>query len=191
MEWPWCIARLPSTRERVLDFGSGNGFLSLAAAYRGHDVVSVDLEPKQFLFETERIDYRQGDFNEMPFESESFGHVINCSSIEHVGLAGRYGSADDGDGDIRAMAKMADILRAGGTMSLAIPVGRDGVYAPWHRVYGSERLPRLLERFEIETERYWAKVQPSVWETVSREYALAEQGSASYYAVGLFVLRRS
>ena len=78
--------------------------------------------------------------------------VLNL--IEHVGLAGRYGSPDDADGDLHAMAKMAGLLKPGGDMVLSIPIGRDAVYAPWHRVYGEQRLPQLLERWNVAEESY-------------------------------------
>jgi len=188
VEWAWTLAYLHQGAGRVLDFGSGNGMLALAAAFAGSEVVAVDLEEEQYLFRGHSIDYRRGDFNRMDFEPHSFDQIINCSSIEHVGLAGRYGSPDAADGDLEAMAKMATLLKPGGTMILSIPVGLDGVYPPWHRVYGEDRERRLLERFRVTTERYWAKVDTEKYEPVDRATAFAQQGSATYYALGLYVL---
>lgn len=190
IEWSWCFATLPSEPGRVLDFGAGNGFLSLGAAFRGHSVIAVDLEPRSFSFEDDRIAYRQGDFLQMEFEDASFDHIINCSSIEHVGLPGRYGSPDVPDGDLAAMRKMRELLRPDRTMGFVVPVGRDAVYSPLHRVYGERRLPEILEGFVIEREEFRAKPRGSFWERVERDAALAEQGSTSYYAIGLFLLRR-
>ena len=73
-------------------------------------------------------------------------------------------------------------------MLLSIPVGRDGVYPPWHRVYGVERIAKLLDGWTIEEESYWAQVDGERYEPVSRESALAERGSAAYYALGLLKL---
>src|SRR5258708_6510596 len=107
VEWAWCLSQLPGAPGRVLDFGAGNGILTAGAVFRGHDVVAVDLEPCAFHFELSGIEFRQGDFNEMEFEPESFDHIINCSTTEHVGLPDRYsGSRDDPDADIRAMERM-------------------------------------------------------------------------------------
>jgi hypothetical protein len=75
-------------------------------------------------------------------------------------------------------------------MVLTIPVGIDAVHAPNHRIYGDKRLPRLLEHWEIREESYWAKPTNGRFEPVTRERALAETGSASYYALGLFVVMR-
>jgi SAM-dependent methyltransferase len=191
IEWGWSLAQLPDSPGLVLDFGAGNGILSAGAAARGHRVVAVDLEPCAFSFELDQITYRRGDLNELEFEPESFDYVINCSTTEHVGLAGRYsGSRDDVDADIRAMERLAQLLKPGAEMGLTIPVGRDAVFPPLHRVYGQERLPRLLAAFEVVTERYLAKLEDDRWREVDRQSALAEQGSRSYYALGLFRLRR-
>jgi len=190
VEWAWTLGQLRAEPGDVLDFGAGHGLLSLGAAFRGHRVVAVDLEPQSFMFTHPRIEYRQGDVNEIELRAESFDQVLNCSTVEHVGLAGRYGSPDDPDGDLRAMQKLADALRAGGTMVLTIPVGRDGVYAPYHRVYGTARLPPLLEQFDIVRSEFRAKGAAGTWDLVDKADALATQGSASYYALGLFLLVR-
>lgn len=120
IEWTWTLAHVRRGGGRVLDFGAGNGMMSLGAAFAGNDAVAVDLETEQFPFEPDRIEYVQGDFNELEIEPGSFDQIINCSSIEHVGLAGRYGSADDPDGDLRAMEKMARVLKPDGNMVLTI-----------------------------------------------------------------------
>lgn len=188
IEWTWTLAHVRREPGRVLDFGSGNGMMALGARFAGNDVVAVDLEHEQYPFHPDRIEYVQGDFNELELEPGSFDQILNCSSVEHVGLAGRYGSPDEPDGDLRAMEKMARILKPEGDMVLTLPVGRDAVHAPNHRIYGDERLPRLLERWEIREESYWAKPTSQRFEPVPREQALAEKGSAAYYALGLFVV---
>lgn len=188
VEWAWTLAHVHRGQGRVLDFGSGNGMLALGASFAGNHAVAVDLEHEQYLFRGHDIEYVQGDFNELELEPRSFDQIINCSSIEHVGLSGRYGSPDDADGDLRAMAKMAELLKPEGDMVLSIPVGVDAVYAPWHRVYGEQRLPRLLERWEIRKEAYWAKREAEQYEPVTREEALADEGSPTYYALGLYVV---
>ena len=59
----------------------------------------------------------------------------------------------------------------------------------YHRVYGKTRLSQLLEPFEVVTEEFRAKQASSRWQPVDRETALDVEGSASYYALGLFVLK--
>lgn len=190
VEWAWSMAHLlpASSPGDVLDLGAGHGMLSLTAAFRGHRVVAVDLEESAFQFEAGRIEYVRGDFNALTFEPRSFDQVLNCSTIEHFGLAGRYGSGADEDADLAAMERLRAVLRRDGSMVLTIPVGRDDVFSPYHRVYGEERLPRLLEGFTVGLEHYWAKPRDDRWAPVERGTALRQQGSASFYALGLFVL---
>ncbi len=188
IEWTWTLAHVRRGPARVLDFGSGNGMLALGALFAGNDVVAVDLLPEEYPFHPDRIEYVQGDLNELELEPGSFDQILNCSSIEHVGLGGRYGSTDEPDGDLRAMKKMASLLKPGGEMVLTIPVGLDATYAPNHRIYGEQRLPRLLEHWDVREETFWSKPAGPRFRPVSREQALADEGSASYYALGLFVV---
>lgn len=188
IEWTWTLCHVRRGPGRVLDFGSGNGMMALGAAFAGNDVVAVDLGPEGYPFHPQGIEYVEGDFNDLDFEPASFDQIINCSSTEHVGLAGRYGSPDEPDGDLRAMEKMARILKPGGDMVLTIPVGLDAVHPPLHRIYGEQRLSRLLEHWEIREERFWGKPAGPRFEPVTREQALADVGSRSYYGLGLFVV---
>jgi SAM-dependent methyltransferase len=187
VEWSFCMARLAEGPGSTLDFGADTGFLSLVAAQRGHDVVALDRGPPSLEYAYERVTAVQADILERPLTGRRFEQIINCSSIEHVGLAGRYGSTNRPDGDIEAMSILRDLLSPGGRMILTVPVGLDLVCPPLHRIYGPTRLPRLLEGYTIEEEQYWAK--STTWEATDRQNALATPGSRSFYSLGLFVLQ--
>lgn len=186
VEWSFCMARMTDGPGRTMDFGADIGFLSLAAAQRGHDVTALDREPSSLQYRHPRVTHVRSDI--LAWEpGEPFDQIVNCSSVEHVGLAGRYGSYEESDGDIRAMERMSGMLNPGGRMILTIPVGRDLVVPPQHRIYGEERLPRLIKHFETVEEQYWRKAATH-WEQCDRATALATQGSRSFYSLGLFVL---
>jgi hypothetical protein len=106
-------------------------------------------------------------------------------------LSGRYNNQEEPEGDLRAMTLLrAAMAGPESVMLMTVPVGLDGVYRPYHRVYGAERLPRLLSGFRVIEEAYAAKIDGrNQWQMVSRDVALAIQGSHSFYALGLFVLR--
>ena len=188
VEWSFCLARLAQGPGATLDFGADVAFLALAAAQRGHDVVALDRLPSALDYRHERVDFVQGDILERPLANRAFDQILNCSSIEHVGLSGRYGSSEATDGDLEAMAVLRDLLAPEGRMFLTIPVGRDLVCAPKHRIYGAERLPRLLDGFRVAEEQFWCK--DAVWARTDRETALETEGSAWFYSLGLFVLAR-
>jgi SAM-dependent methyltransferase len=192
VEWSFCLARLADGPGTTLDFGADVAFLSLAAAQRGHSVVALDLLPSALDYKDSRVEFMQADILERPLADRTFDQILNCSSIEHVGLAGRYGSADAADGDLDAMAILRDLLAPGARMILTIPVGRDLVCAPKHRIYGTNRLPRLLGGFRVEEEQFWVKDKDAgVWRDTDRETALETAGSATFYSLGLFVLART
>jgi hypothetical protein len=74
--------------------------------------------------------------------------AVAFSTVAHAGL-GRYGDILDGAADLKTMAQLHCILRPGGYLFLSVPVSRDFLVYNMHRSYGSVRLPRLLEGWEI------------------------------------------
>ncbi|MEI6916447.1 MAG: DUF268 domain-containing protein, partial [Armatimonadota bacterium] len=117
-----------------------------------------------------------------------FDVILSCSTIEHVGLSGRYNSNEAEDGDVDAMRHMRKLMKPGGKMILTLSVGRDEVFRPFHRVYGPVRLPLLLEGYKILDEFYWRKDGANVWQRCSKDEAFLEQGSLRYYGLGFCVL---
>jgi SAM-dependent methyltransferase len=187
VEWAFCLSRLGDGPGRTLDFGADTGFLSLAAAQRGHDVVALDRMPPVLPYRHPGVTPMHADILDRPFGDDRFNQIVNCSSIEHVGLPGRYGSWERPDGDLEAMGILRGLLAPGGRMILTIPVGRDQAFRPHHRIYGDERLPRLLDGFATSETQFWMK-RAAGWEPAPREEALATAGSESFYSLGLFVL---
>ncbi len=200
VEYAFIGAELPPGPGKALDFGCGPGFLSLLAAQRGYHVLAMDLEPQRFLWTHPSVEFRKADILREEMPENHFDVILNCSSVEHVGIPSRYSVAKDdanGDGDLLAMARMLRMLKGGGRMLLTVPVGRDAVFAPLHRVYGAERLPRLLEAFTVSKEVYWVKDERCQWALVDRAEALHFTATADYhqvmrsrYALGCFVLTR-
>jgi 2-polyprenyl-3-methyl-5-hydroxy-6-metoxy-1,4-benzoquinol methylase len=189
VEWSFCFARMAQGEGTTLDFGSDIGVLSLGAAQHGHRVTALDLVSPVPNTRHPLVVHERVDILDRPLGDRTFDQIVNCSSIEHVGLPGRYTSTDRPDGDLEAMAILRDALAVDGRMILTIPVGRDLVCAPLHRIYGAQRLPRLLEGYEVLEQQYWTRDRQG-WSQSDRATALATQGSASLYALGLFVLAR-
>ena len=190
IEWSFVAANIGSGPGRALDFGCGESYLGLIAAQAGYEVISLDLGRVVRPYFHPKLQFRQRDILNIDFPEESFALIINCSSIEHVGLAGRYGVKENrSDGDIEIMAKMRLILKPEGRMLLTIPVGKDAIFPPLHRVYGKERLSKLLENFVIEKEEYWVKNNQNKWIQVEESIALSKDSNQNLYGLGCFVLR--
>jgi SAM-dependent methyltransferase len=199
VEWSFLSKEMPDGPGEALEFGCENGYMSLLAAQKDFHVLACDLQQQYFLWQHPRVEFRLGDFLKLDLQEDHFDLIINCSSVEHVGVAGRYGiTAEQSNGDIEAMKKFARVLRPGGVLIMTVPCGRDAVMAPWCRVYGPERLPRLLAPLVLEKERYWEKDEANRWVEVSREKALdfetrhdPTNPHGCSYALAGFVLRKA
>ncbi len=77
-----------------------------------------------------------------------FDVVMSISSIEHDGL-GRYGDPLNPTGDLKAMSEFKKLLKPGGLLFLAMPVGQDAVTWNSHRIYGRKRLPMLFDGWNV------------------------------------------
>ncbi len=199
IEWTWISANMPAGPGRALDFGTGDSTLAFEAALRGFRVTSIDLTSKSHFFTHPKVRYLQKDLLDMRLAKESLDLVINCSTVEHVGLSGRYGVSEKRtDGDLEAMHILHEAMKRGGKMLLTIPVGKDEIFDPLCRVYGKQRLPQLTAGFSILKEEYWRKAGSNIWTPCTRAEALAFQahaGSWNYleniYALGCFVLKKT
>ena len=199
IEWSWVSSQMPSGPGEALDFGPGGSFLGLIAAQRGFRVTAVDLEPMQRYYMHHGLRFIHGDILKLSLPTNRFDLVINCSTVEHVGLAGRYGVTENSpDGDLEAMARLRELMKPGGMMLLTIPVGQDAIFSPLCRVYGDQRLPRLLDGYTIEKEAFWIKDNQNRWVLAEKEAALNFKTSAgswnalrNVYALGCFILRHS
>ncbi len=198
IEWSWVASQMPSGPGEALDFGPGQSQLALVAAQRGFNVTAVDLEPADQFYLHPRLKFLEADLLELSLAPGKFDLVINCSTVEHVGLAGRYGvTKDRPDGDLEAMARLRELMKPGAVMLLTVPAGQDAVFAPLTRIYGKMRLPRLLEGYTVEKETFWTKDRDNRWAPCDRETALAFQARAgswdplkNVYALAGFVLRK-
>jgi ubiquinone/menaquinone biosynthesis C-methylase UbiE len=83
--WKGFFAReLGGKRLKILDVGTGTGFLSIPLAELGHDVVGIDMSEGMMSLcrskSQERnleIDLRKGDAEALPFNDESFDIVVS------------------------------------------------------------------------------------------------------------------
>jgi len=197
VEWSFCAAHMPMGPGEALDFGNGGSYMALLAVQRGFKVTAIDIEPVQWPYVHPDLRFIQGDLFYLSLPESHFDLIINCSTVEHVGLVGRYGVKESSpDGDLKAMATLEELMKPAGIMLLTVPIGQDTVHAPWHRVYGERRLPRLLQGYIVEYQEYWVKDEANRWMLCDRERALAFKALSSkderrnVYALGCFVLRR-
>jgi ubiquinone/menaquinone biosynthesis C-methylase UbiE len=99
--------------DRVLDLAAGSGNVAIPAALAGAEVVASDLTPE--LLEAgkanavrlgARIDWREADAEDLPFEDQSFDAVLSCVGVMFA--AHHQASADE----------MVRVCRPGGTIGM-------------------------------------------------------------------------
>jgi glycosyltransferase involved in cell wall biosynthesis/SAM-dependent methyltransferase len=198
VEWSWVAANLPPGEGSALDFGCGTGALGLLAAQAGFDVLAIDLQRVSWRYFHPRLRFLRTDLLGFELPVSHYQLVINCSAVEHVGLVGRYGVVEEcPDGDLEAMARLFECMAPGGVMLLTVPVGEDAVFEPLTRVYGEERLPKLLAGFAVLREDFWVKNEDNRWVQCGRSEALKFEAAAgspeparNVYALGCMVLKK-
>ena len=189
LDWGWISAHLPCGPRRALEIGCGESPILPGMLARGYKVTCVDLD-NTIVAELKGFNFIQGDFNDIELVPE-FDVIVACSCLEHFGLAGRYGSQPDSDADLKAMDRIHRLLSSHGEAFVTIPIGQDAVHMPWHRVYGSERLPRFLQGFTIKESCFWAKKPWGPWYETTLRHALDHPVSIYRYALGQFHLTKS
>lgn len=192
------LRQLPKGTGTAFEFGPApaTAYVSLFAVKQGYSVTAVGLE--QIRKNHPKLKFIQGDLLTVKLTGK-FDWILNISTVEHCGLAGRYGvTVADADADLKAMHVLRTLMKPTSRMLMTIPVGLDTVVGVWHRVYGAGRLPKLLKGYEIVHQAFWAKSGGvDVFEPVSKSVALATKPIASeavpprnYYALGGFTLKR-
>lgn len=125
--------------------GSGSAFYESVCLYFGAQSVTTIEYNKIIFLHPQMKTMTPAEYEKNPIE---FDVGLSISSFEHDGL-GRYGDPLNPDADLQAMQKMKSIIRKGGILFLAVPVGKDALVWNAHRIYGRIRLPLLLKDWEV------------------------------------------
>ncbi len=138
------LASFPLTGKRVAVFGSAvPWYESVCLIHGAKEVVVFEYGP--IISEHPRV--RMVTYEEYARNPTPFDAGLSISSFEHDGL-GRYGDPLDPEGDLKAMRAAKSIIRPGGLLYLAVPLGKDAVTWNAHRVYGLARLSMLLNGYQ-------------------------------------------
>jgi len=176
IERPFVFLNLPP-HGRVLDVGCTGSDLPLVLRGFGYEVVGLDTRLYQLaepLFE-----FVRGDIRNTSFPDGRFDLVLAVSTIEHIGLSGRYGSDEDAEGDVRAMREIHSITRSGGKVLLTVPYGEPAIFRPWNRVYGPNELRNLVDGFNVVKAEFFAPDEMGIFKNVEERTASNYRASAN------------
>jgi SAM-dependent methyltransferase len=86
-----------------------------------------------------------------PLPENKFDVVVALSTLEHVGIAGRYGiKKQDEEADIKALDNLRDATKAKGILLLTVPYNQgEYLVKPLGRIYNWDRLNKLLYGWTI------------------------------------------
>lgn len=189
IEFAFVIEQLSAIdrNKSVLDVGCCGSPLTTAIKAIGfQNVHGIDLMPSPVNFPG--IKFFSGDFLTAPGLSPHYDVVVFCSSIEHFGLGGRYGSHDSSEYDLKALQKAIDMLPRDGTLILTIPYGVERIIAPWHRVYNrqSKLLKHASTNLEVKRESFFARTVQGPWAPCTETEAARVTPTEDSYALGMF-----
>lgn len=135
---------------RLVDIASSTYFVAFAA--QATQVVSVDIRPLKAAMPS--IEIVEGDITAMPFEDDSCEALSTLSVIEHIGL-GRYGDSLDLHGMQKAADELRRILKPGGMLLVAFPVGAaNSIEFNAHRILTPETVFEMFVGLKLEEEQY-------------------------------------
>jgi len=176
--------------KKVLDIGCAASPLTTIIKEIGFTVDGIDLLPSPYIYEG--VNYIQGDFLSVELKNSLYDVVVLCSTVEHIGLEGRYGTPSIASGDIKALEKVREVLNHDGILILTIPYGEERTIRPLHRVYNknSKLIKYAYEKFEILAEEFYKNNSAHVWGKCKEIEARRVVPSEDNYALGLFVFRK-
>jgi SAM-dependent methyltransferase len=133
------MRNLPSLQAhtRILDIGCTGSILTPLVASLGYEVTGLDLSRPRILdvLGLPNLAFHLGDARRMKFADCFFDAVLLVSTLEHIGIGGRYGSDEDSEGDKKAIKEIARTLKPKGLLILTVPFGRHVVVRPYNRIY--------------------------------------------------------
>lgn len=142
IEYPYVIEHLPKPPAKVLDVGCSGSMFPLLMKAMGYDVYGIDIRP----YPNPNFHFIQGNICNTKFPDYSFDVVTAVSTIEHIGLTGRYGAKKE-DSDTKALTEILRILRPDGNLIMTVPYGKEYIVGKYHRIYNREKLEILLTGF--------------------------------------------
>ena len=134
----WAARHVYAGRFRkVVDVGSRiDGYVAHVLSFR--DIEVFDVRPLKS--EVAGMTFTCADMMDPPSLAADYADCISClHALEHFGL-GRYGDPVDLDGWKKGLAGLAQMLASGGTLLLAVPVGRQRIEFDAHRVFHPETI---------------------------------------------------
>lgn len=188
-EYGFTRKHLSINRGKVLDIGSSLQNIPRELASRGCEVTCIDPNIEDGIDGT--INNVKGDIRSTDWPDNTFDAITCISTIEHIGLPGRYGiTENDPDGDHKSIIEMHRILKPGGLMVLTVPIGSYAIL-PINKVYTHQKILSMCEGFKIVKSNFWAPDGfGGCYECDFEEASENDWRRDGYYALGCYLMEK-
>jgi len=189
-EYGFALRHLPDEGGELLDIGSSDSMFPGIVADKGFAVTCLD--PIAKLAGDPRVRFVEGDIRKTGIPDRQFDVITCISTLEHIGLPGRYGITDaDPCGERSAMTEMHRLLKPGGKLILTVPFGQYAML-PLNRVYTYADIMNLKGPLHVVTEEFYCIDRDGLYlPATAQEASTADLRLDGYYALGCFVFARS
>ena len=176
----WATRRIvQASPRRHVDVSSLLGFAGVLSGL----VPVVYLEYRPLAHSLSGLSSVATDIKRLPFQDRSLESVSSLHVIEHIGL-GRYGDALDPEGTIKAARELSRVVKPGGNLYVAVPVGARAVWFNAHRVFRAAEVEEMFADLDLVD---FAGVSDA---SEYRERAAISAFDSCRYACGMFQFRR-
>ncbi|OGX15669.1 MAG: hypothetical protein A2166_02750 [Omnitrophica WOR_2 bacterium RBG_13_41_10] len=190
IEYPFVIRNLPKPPAKILDVGCVGSFFPLILASFGYEVFGIDIRNYTIINKIKFNNFRfiKEDIRKATLPDNYFDIVTAISTLEHIGIAGRYGTDEYLDGDLLTMKKITRLLKPAGMALITVPFGKAKIIKPYTRIYDDLRIKRITNNFQINKEEYYWYDESDNWFNCSKETASLVEAKSDKYPLCLLKL---
>lgn len=188
LEYPWVLKNIDMKEGKLLDIGSTVGQMLRDVLPKEIDISILNINTMK---DVDGVNQIEGDIRGTDLKSNIFDCITCISTLEHIGVQGRYGVEKDEYGDMKAMKEMHRLLKPGGRLVLTVPYGSKDVL-PINKLYNKNRISELFKGYKVTKEEYMKfNSKYHLWLTVDEtEAAKTDWLKERWYSLGLFVLEK-
>lgn len=192
LEIPFVLKNIPSLPARILDVGCSGSFFPLILSSIGYDTYAVDIRKYSIInrIKYPNFHFKQEGICQTSFPDNYFDAITAISTLEHIGLSGRYGAKEDMSGDEKAVQEMKRIAKPGATILLTIPFGKEKILRPFTRIYDERRVKLITKDLIVEKEEYYFQDSNDDWFQLTKEEAAVTEATIYKFALCLLKLRK-